>query len=101
MVVEQKVTSKAPLKIKSYLLGPILNMKNFQEGLGFPLWFCFKAAGDLYDMKLVTTYFKLWRTRLRYSNKPGTYSAITMASGYRDWYRSYSNALLKLILGDK
>ena len=31
VVVEQKVTSMAALKIKSYLLGPILN--NFQEGL--------------------------------------------------------------------
>ena len=32
MVVEQKVTSMTTLKIKSYLLGPILN--NFQRGLG-------------------------------------------------------------------
>ena len=32
MVVEQKVASMAPLQIKSYLLGPILN--NFQKGLG-------------------------------------------------------------------
>ena len=32
VVVEQKVTSMAALKIKSYLLGPILN--NFQRGLG-------------------------------------------------------------------
>ena len=32
MVVEQKVTSMTALKIKSYLLGPILN--NFQRGLG-------------------------------------------------------------------
>ena len=33
MVVEQKVASMAPLQIKSYLLGPILN--NFQKGLGW------------------------------------------------------------------
>ena len=32
MVVEQKVTSMTALKIKSYMLGPILN--NFQRGLG-------------------------------------------------------------------
>ena len=32
MVVEQKVTSMTPLKIKSCLLGSILN--NFQKGLG-------------------------------------------------------------------
>ena len=32
MVVEQKVTSMTALKIKSYLLEPILN--NFQRGLG-------------------------------------------------------------------
>jgi len=33
VVVEQKVASMAPLQIKSYLLGPILN--NFQKGLGW------------------------------------------------------------------
>ena len=35
VVVEQKVTSKAPLKIKSYLLGPLLNMKELSGRFGF------------------------------------------------------------------